>query len=462
MIYRPVRERSPRVDRRLADRRRREGGLRGDRPDLPVDRGLLEHHAARQEARGRAAQARRVDVGRVAARVRPQRGSARRARADAHQRPDVRARGRHAAHARRRQQERHRGARRGELAPRVRARLAPPEAVLHDRPADRGGRRRARHRRDRPAHAARSAAAAASASAPRSRSASARTCPSRTRRCSGARRIRSPRSGASSTILRAAPCSEPGLRLKHHHSGISFVEGVLARGDRRLADVIETAWRAGARFDGWDEVFDLERWQRALAAHGVDVAGVPRHAAGHRAAAVGPHRRRPRGRLPARRVPQGAQGPGEPAVRQGRRHADPPHEPRGRRARSPQAGLLRLRRRVRSDEDARRSPGRAAHARRARARPRARAMPSRPTASSSTSASAAADRRPSATRSDDRAPRDRARRARAARRASSAPARRTRRIASGSRRSAAPRSSATSISCACSRAACGAPTCRSR
>lgn len=65
---------------------------------------------------------------------------------------------------------------------------------------------------------------------------------------------------------------DSGLRLKHHHSGISFIEGVLARGDRRLADVIETAWRAGARFDGWDEVFDLERWTVALAAHGVDVA----------------------------------------------------------------------------------------------------------------------------------------------------------------------------------------------
>jgi radical SAM family uncharacterized protein/radical SAM-linked protein len=63
-----------------------------------------------------------------------------------------------------------------------------------------------------------------------------------------------------------------GLRLKHHHSGISFIEGVLARGDRRLADVIEAVWRAGARFDGWTEVFELERWTAALDAHGVDVA----------------------------------------------------------------------------------------------------------------------------------------------------------------------------------------------
>jgi radical SAM family uncharacterized protein/radical SAM-linked protein len=63
-----------------------------------------------------------------------------------------------------------------------------------------------------------------------------------------------------------------GLRLKHHDSGVSFIEGVLARGDRRLADVIEAVWRAGARFDGWEELFDLGRWTEALEAHGVDVA----------------------------------------------------------------------------------------------------------------------------------------------------------------------------------------------
>ncbi|HVK73618.1 MAG TPA: TIGR03960 family B12-binding radical SAM protein [Kofleriaceae bacterium] len=61
------------------------------------------------------------------------------------------------------------------------------------------------------------------------------------------------------------------LRLKYHDSGISWIEGLLARGDRRLADVIEDVWRRGARFDGWDEVFDLGRWQEVLAERGVDV-----------------------------------------------------------------------------------------------------------------------------------------------------------------------------------------------
>ncbi len=65
---------------------------------------------------------------------------------------------------------------------------------------------------------------------------------------------------------------DPGFRLRYHDAGISFVEGVLARGDRRLADVIETVWRAGARFDGWEEIFDLDRWTAAFAHHGVDTA----------------------------------------------------------------------------------------------------------------------------------------------------------------------------------------------
>jgi radical SAM family uncharacterized protein/radical SAM-linked protein len=61
------------------------------------------------------------------------------------------------------------------------------------------------------------------------------------------------------------------LRLKYHDSGISWVEGILSRGDRRLADVIEEVWRRGARFDGWDECFDIERWRAVIDEMGVDV-----------------------------------------------------------------------------------------------------------------------------------------------------------------------------------------------
>ena len=54
------------------------------------------------------------------------------------------------------------------------------------------------------------------------------------------------------------------------------VEGLLARGDRRVADVVRGVWEDGARFDGWSEHADLGRWQRVaaerLADHGVDLA----------------------------------------------------------------------------------------------------------------------------------------------------------------------------------------------
>ena len=57
------------------------------------------------------------------------------------------------------------------------------------------------------------------------------------------------------------------LSLSYHEPEQSFLEGVLARGDRRVADVVERAWRTGARFDGWSETFDLRRWLDAFAFH---------------------------------------------------------------------------------------------------------------------------------------------------------------------------------------------------
>lgn len=61
------------------------------------------------------------------------------------------------------------------------------------------------------------------------------------------------------------------VQIKYHTIERSVLEAAMARGDRRLADVIETAWRQGAKFDLWDETFDFERWQKAFAKHGFDV-----------------------------------------------------------------------------------------------------------------------------------------------------------------------------------------------
>jgi len=60
------------------------------------------------------------------------------------------------------------------------------------------------------------------------------------------------------------------VRIKMHDPATSVLEGVLARGDRRLADVIERAYTLGARFDGWSERFRPDIWRRAFEETGVD------------------------------------------------------------------------------------------------------------------------------------------------------------------------------------------------
>jgi radical SAM family uncharacterized protein len=62
------------------------------------------------------------------------------------------------------------------------------------------------------------------------------------------------------------------IKIKTHSVERSVLEAVFARGDRRLAPVIEHAYRSGARFDGWDECFDPQLWNRAFDACGIDPA----------------------------------------------------------------------------------------------------------------------------------------------------------------------------------------------
>jgi len=60
------------------------------------------------------------------------------------------------------------------------------------------------------------------------------------------------------------------VKLRMHDSEGSWLEGVISRGDRSIADVIEAAWRRGARFDSWDERLLMEAWKEAFAECGVD------------------------------------------------------------------------------------------------------------------------------------------------------------------------------------------------
>ncbi len=54
------------------------------------------------------------------------------------------------------------------------------------------------------------------------------------------------------------------ISLSYHDSPTSFLEGVLARGDRRLSAVIERAWLKGCKFDSWNECFQYEKWLEAF------------------------------------------------------------------------------------------------------------------------------------------------------------------------------------------------------
>lgn len=60
------------------------------------------------------------------------------------------------------------------------------------------------------------------------------------------------------------------LRLKYHDARMSLLEGVFARGDRRLGRLLEAAVDAGCRFDGWGEHFDFGRWQQVFKATDID------------------------------------------------------------------------------------------------------------------------------------------------------------------------------------------------
>ena len=63
-----------------------------------------------------------------------------------------------------------------------------------------------------------------------------------------------------------------GVEFNWHEPQVSFLEAVFARGDRRTADALETAWRLGCRFDGWTDQFRFDKWMEAFEQTGVNPA----------------------------------------------------------------------------------------------------------------------------------------------------------------------------------------------
>ncbi|MBY0516704.1 MAG: TIGR03960 family B12-binding radical SAM protein [Bacteriovoracaceae bacterium] len=60
------------------------------------------------------------------------------------------------------------------------------------------------------------------------------------------------------------------LNFRKHVSRISHLEGIVSRGDRRVANIIYSAWKGGARFDGWDDQFKYGLWLECVEASGLN------------------------------------------------------------------------------------------------------------------------------------------------------------------------------------------------
>jgi radical SAM family uncharacterized protein len=60
--------------------------------------------------------------------------------------------------------------------------------------------------------------------------------------------------------------------FKWHDSKLSVVEGLIARGNRQIANVIYDAWRLGCKFDGWSDQFNFALWDQACKKNGINLA----------------------------------------------------------------------------------------------------------------------------------------------------------------------------------------------
>ena len=72
-------------------------------------------------------------------------------------------------------------------------------------------------------------------------------------------------------LLRDATRGDRGVQLRWHDPKASLAEGIASRGDRRVGAVIEDVWRRGGTFQEWSEMFSLDLWAEAMAAHGLSM-----------------------------------------------------------------------------------------------------------------------------------------------------------------------------------------------
>jgi radical SAM family uncharacterized protein len=72
-------------------------------------------------------------------------------------------------------------------------------------------------------------------------------------------------------MLKAELFKIKGVHYSWHGAGSSVIEGIFARGDRKLSAVIESAYNKGCIFDSWSEYFDMNKWKAALCENNIDI-----------------------------------------------------------------------------------------------------------------------------------------------------------------------------------------------
>jgi radical SAM family uncharacterized protein/radical SAM-linked protein len=66
-----------------------------------------------------------------------------------------------------------------------------------------------------------------------------------------------------SRYIKQSLCSERNVKVSYREPAMAFLETIMARGDRKVSQLIHEAWKNGAQGDGWDEYFNFERWKLA-------------------------------------------------------------------------------------------------------------------------------------------------------------------------------------------------------
>lgn len=66
--------------------------------------------------------------------------------------------------------------------------------------------------------------------------------------------------------------NQKSIKYNWHDTDVSVLEGVMARGDRRLSDVILSAYKKGCVFDAWNDYFDYDKWLESFEENGIDIS----------------------------------------------------------------------------------------------------------------------------------------------------------------------------------------------